>query len=209
MNIVQPLSWKDIQERSRPSSPEGVPWWLYDTQTYTDNTSTTLTYFTATNSDESLTNLASGGVLPADQALFIHNVYIDYFLAAGTAWASVNAAGVVTGHLNDIGMLHMAARGRFLLKIRSKDYGPWPICAFQGLGGVTGGVNGTQAAGVAIEYGHNAQGVGSGRGALGGGIVIPPQTSFSVRLQWPAAVDLTADFRIRVTLHGALYRNIQ
>jgi len=209
MNIVQPLNWKDIQQRVAPQSPEGVPWWLYNTQTYTDNASTKLTFFTATDSNEDLTNLPSGGVLPADQCLFIHNIYIDYFLAAGTAFVTAGAGAAVTGVVDDIGLLHLGGRGRLLLKIRSKDYGPWPISAFQGLGSLNMVINGTQAAGADLQAATNAQGVGSGRGALGGAIVIPPQTSFQVSLLWPAAINLTADYRVRVTLHGALYRNIQ
>lgn len=208
MNIVQPLQWADIKKRLDAQSPEGTPWWLYNTQTYTSGTSTILTFFTATDTNEDLTNQPSGGVLPADNVLFLHGIYIDYFLSAGTAWVT-SSAGVVTGALDNIGQLVLSGRGRLILKIRSKDYGPWPISVFQGLGGVTGGASGTYAATTDLSWGHNAQGVGVGRGDLGGAIAIPPQTQFKVQLIWPSAITLTGDHRIRVTLHGALYRNVQ
>lgn len=208
MNIVQPLQWADIKKRLDAQSPEGTPWWLYNTQTYTSGTSTVLTFFTATDTNEDLTNQPSGGVLPADNVLFLHGIYIDYFIAAGNAWVT-SSAGVVTGAANDIGQLHLSGRGRLVLKIRSKDYGPWPISAFQGLGGVSAVINGTYTAPIDLQAAHNAQGVGVGRGDLGGAIAIPPQTQFKVQLLWPAALTLTGDTRVRVTLHGALYRNVQ
>jgi len=208
VNIVQPLQWPDIKKRLDAQSPEGTPWWLYNTQTFTSNSSTQLTFFTATDTNEDLTNIASGGVLPADNVLFLHGIYIDYFIAAGTAWVTTSA-GVVTGAVNDVGMLHLSGRGRLILKIRSKDYGPWPISAFQGLGGVNMFLSGTYAATTNLAAAHNAQGVGVGRGDIGGAIAIPPQTSFKVQLIWPAALTTTGDMRVRVTLHGALYRNVQ
>lgn len=209
MNVVAPKSWQDIANDCKPRSPEGSPWWLYDTQTYTDNSTTSLTFFAATVTDQSLSNLPSGGILPADQALFVHNIYIDYINnVSGNHYVSTGAA-VQVGALNDIGRLHINGRGRLLLKIRSKDYGPFPMTAFQGLGGVDGGESGTYTATNIDQWANNALGVGSGRGAFGGSIVIPPQTSFKVTLDWPAAVDLQNDYRIRVTLHGALYRNVQ
>lgn len=204
--VVIPRTWQEVSRDLQPRSPEGIPHWLYDTQTYTDNSSTELTFFAATSTDRSLTNLESGGTLPEPNTLYLHNIFIDYL--SSTAPYVSTAAGGVAGFIDDFGQLHMNGRGRVVLTIADKRYGPWPITAFQGLGAVNGFGWGTFTAEESLQYGHNALGVGSGRGVIGGAIIIPPKVGFSVVITWPAALNLTGDARLRVTLHGALYRKV-
>jgi hypothetical protein len=63
------------------TQPETVPWWLYDTQTVTDNVTTTATFFAATQANRSLSNLLTGGSLPEPQYLTIFGIYADFINA--------------------------------------------------------------------------------------------------------------------------------
>lgn len=203
--VVVPRSWDSISADLQPRSPEGIPHWMYDTQTYTDNSTTELTFFTAAQNLD-LTNLRTPGGLPEPQTLYIHNIFVDY-LGATAPYVST-AAGGVTGFIDDYGQLHVNGRGRLLLTISQKQYGPWPLLAFPGLGAINGFGWGTFTAEESLQYGHNALAVGSGRGVIGGAIIIPPKVDFQVTITWPAALNITGDARVRVTLHGALYRKV-
>lgn len=208
MHTIIPKSWEQIKQDLQPKSPEAIPDWLYDTQTYTDNATTELTFFAASQADRSVSNLQSGGALPADTALYLYNIYVDYYNnAAGTPYvSSTTAATENVGNINDIGLLAVNGRGRLTLTLANKEYGPWPLNAFGGLGAVQGFGWGTVTAEETMQYGHNAL---HNRGWIGGAIVLPPQIGFSVRINWPAAVDLTGDYRVRVVLAGTRYRKVQ
>lgn len=208
MNIpLIPKTWGQIKADLTPKSPECIPFWLYDTQTYTDNSTTELTFFAATSTDRSITNLESGGTLPDPNTLYVYGIFLDYFNnASGTPYvSSTTAATENVGNINDIGLLHMNGRSRLLLTISDKRYGPWPAAAFPGLGAVQGFGWGTTTAEETLQYGFNAL---APRGYIGGAIMIPPKVGFQVTMTWPAAVDLVADYRVRCTLYGALYRKV-
>lgn len=202
--VVTPRSWESISADLQPRSPEGIPHWMYDTQTYTDNATTELTFFASAQTLD-LTNLRTPGGLPEPQTLYIHNIFIDYL--SGTA-GYVSTGAATAGFADDFGQLHVNGRGRLLLTISQKQYGPWPLLAFPGLGGIEGFISGTQAAGTSLQIGRNSLAVGSGRGVVGGAIIIPPKVDFQVVITWPAALNLSGDAKVRCTLHGALYRKV-
>ena len=55
---------------------EVIPHILYDTQTYTDNTTTILPFFTSVPANESISNVNPPATLPNPQAFLIKNIGI-------------------------------------------------------------------------------------------------------------------------------------
>lgn len=207
---IQKLDYNALARAANPPSggvPECVADWLYDTQTYTDNTSTELTFFGAAQSDRSLSNMGSGGQLEDPQFFIVQCIYVDCMNnAAGTPYlTSTTAAAQNVGAVDDVGKLILSGRGRLTLTVSDKRYGPWPLSAFRGTGAALGFGWGTTTAEETVQYAHNALGDG---GFIGGTIIIPPKVGFNIVLTWPAAVDLTADYRIRVTMQGPRYRRV-
>lgn len=183
------------------NQPEAIPWILYDTQTYTDNSTTTLSFFSATNTDKTLSNMESSGQLPDPQYMVIHFVTCD-FLGTPTT-----AAGGVAGVLNDTELLLKGGRGTFTFTMSNKNYGPFPLMACHSLGGATGVGYGTFTAEESIQQ-ANVGIPGSGGFPFMGALVVPPKVGFGVTLNWSAAQDTTADVRIRIGLAGVLYRRV-
>lgn len=204
------LDYDGLVQSANPRSaqvPESVPWWFYDTQTYTDNATTQLTFFAATTGDRSLSNLESGGQIPDPNFFAIHYFNADFMNnGAGTPYeTSTVAASQNVGAIDDIGRLLLSGRARFTLTISDKRYGPWPLSVTGGTGAAQGFGWGTTTAEETVQYGHNAL---TGGAYIGGKIMIPPKVGFSVVIDWPAAVDLTADYRVRLTMYGVYYRRI-
>lgn len=193
------------------AAPESVPWWLYDTQTYTSGATTQLTFFAATQAARDLSNLPTGGALPDPNFFGVHYVYADFMQVAAAYTTTAAAAGSVTNPsaLNDVGLLLLQSRPRFTLIISDKAYGPWPLSVTGGTGAALGfsAIVGPGGANTAqrTDYGYNAL---HGGAYLGGKIIIPPKVGFSLVVDWPAAVTLTGDYRIRVTLYGVYYRRV-
>lgn len=194
------------------AAPESVPWWMYDTQTYTSGATTQLTFFAATQAARDLSNLPTGGSLPDPNFFGVHYVCADFMQnAAGTPYTTTAAIGAAVTNpnaLNDVGMLLLSGRGRFTIVISDKAYGPWPLSATGGTGAALGNVAiaGLTGAGNAqrSDFGYNAVG-----GAyLGGKVIIPPKVGFSLVVDWPAFLTLTGDYRIRFTLYGVYYRRV-
>ena len=57
-----------------------------------------------------------------------------------------------------------------------------------------------------VQYANN--GVFDGGWCVDGAITIPPKVGFDITLNWPAAVDLTADVLIRFWMAGVLHRRV-
>lgn len=198
-----------LRSRANPRSagvPETIPHWLYATQTYTDNSTTQLTFFTDNQANRSLSNLQSGGSLPDPQYLTIFGIYCDIINATADTYVTT-AAGGTSGAINDIGSLVMVALPRFVLRIQSKDYGPWPLSVCHATGGATGFGWGTFTAEESLQYANNGV---MGKGAeINGFITIPPRGDFSVTVDWNAAANITGDYRVRMTLFGLLSRAVK
>lgn len=191
----------------RGDQPESVKHWLYDTATYTDNATVQLTLFTTARGDLSLSNLDSPGSLAEGTFFRVDAIHMDYINnVAGNHYVSTAAANQ-TGALNDCGRLMLNGRGRLTLTLSDKRYGPWPLSAFHGTGAAQGFMAGTAAATNMDQYGF--AGPIDGGGWLGGTIVIPAKASFSIVIDWPAAIDLQNDYRVRCSLEGLVYRPIR
>lgn len=205
------LGYDDLVASANPRSaqvPESIPWWFYDTQTYTSASTTQLTFFAATTASRDLSNLESGGQIPDPNFFAIHYLFADFMSnAAGTPYeTSTTAAAQNVGAIDDVGRLLLSGRGRMTLTISDKRYGPWPLSVTSGTGAAQGFGWGTTTAEETVQYGHNTL---QNNGAyIGGKIMIPPKVGFSIVTDWPAALTLTSDYRIRLTMYGVYYRRI-
>lgn len=205
-------TFQQLQRRSTPQSgnvPEIIPHWAYDTQTYTDNTTTELTFFAAAQANRSLGNLGTGGAFPSPQYMTIYGIHCDIFPTSATAFVSTAASGA-GGALNDMGQLVLLGLPRMTLRIASKDYGPWPLSVFQSTGGPTGfgWGNAADASPELLQYALN--GVPGVAGEINGFITIQPNVDFSVIINWNTACNTAGgDYRIRITLKGLLGREVR
>lgn len=181
--------------------PEAIPWFLYDTQTWTDNSTTNATFFQTVQTDKTLGNMESAGQLPDPQYFIVHYVTCDLLRTPTTA------AGDKVGALDDIDLFLKSGRAMFTFKMSNKDYGPFPLTLCHSTGGATGVGYGTFTAEESIQQANNGI-PGSGGFPFGGSIVIPPKVGFSVRVETAAAVDMTANLSVRMGLAGVLYRRV-
>lgn len=187
---------------SHAGQPEAIPWFLYSTKTFTDNSTTSATFFQDVENDKTLSNMEAAGQLPDPQYMIVHYVTCDLLREPTTA------AGGKTGALDDL-ELFLKATGRAIwtLNMSNKSYGPFPLTMCHATGGATGVGYGTFTAEESIQQANNGI-PGSGGFPFGGALVIPPKVGFSVKVELAAAVDMTADLRVRMGLAGVLYRRV-
>lgn len=201
------LNAQELQQAANPAAanqPEAIPWFLYDTQTYTSGTTTSLTFFQTVQTDKTLGNMESAGQLPDPQYFIIHYVTCD-ILDAPVSTTSTAAAAL--GPVNDIELLLKTGRGIFTFQISNKNYGPFPLTLCQSTGGATGFGTATFTASQSAWYGNNGI-PGSGGFPFLGAIVIPPKVGFSITCQWTSAQTLSGNQSIRLGLAGVLYRRV-
>lgn len=195
------------------NAPESIPWWFYDTQLYTSAATVQQTFFAATQAARDLSNLPTGGSLPDPNFFGIHYLCADFMQnAAGTPYTTTNGIAAAvgnTGALDDVGRLLLSGRARLTLTISDKQYGPWPLSVTGGTGAALGfmAIAGLTGAGNAqrSDFGYNAL---HGGAFIGGKIIIPPKVGFQAVIDWPAAVTLTGNYQVRLTMYGVYYRRI-
>lgn len=201
---IVPKTKAQLLEQSNPASatqPEVIPWVLFDTQTFTSASTTTLSFFQTVQSDKSLGNMEGGGQLPDPQFMELYRVGLDVL------FRPASSAGVATGPLDDIAQLVLSGRGTWTFNISNKNYGPFPLSFLHASGGPTGFLAGTFAATTDVSYANN--GVFDGSYPINGAITIPPKVGFSIVLNWPAALTLAnGNTPLRVWLAGPLYRRV-
>jgi hypothetical protein len=184
---------------------EVVPSMLWDTQTYTDNVTTILPFFTSTPANDSISNVNPPASLPNPNSFLIKTIGI-FFPNTFETLTQGAAAAALAGQFNDI--LLLVNTGLLRLTIGDKPYGPWPMYR---LPIATYPKQQYSAAGAA------AANVITGYGNTDGPmypilppLLIAPTQRFKVTLEWPAgAVDLAANRSIKVVLDGQLSRAIQ
>ena len=204
---IRPKTFQQLNAEAFPQSvgqPECFAHYWYDTQTYLDNATTQLTFFAATQADRSLSNLPTAGQLEDPQFFEIHCIMLDAVADAGFV---TTAAGGVAGAIDDLGLLMVTGRPRVTLNISDKQYGPWPATLMHASGGPVGFGWGTFTAEESLQYGNN--GPPDGGLFIGGSIIIPPKVGFRLTMDWPAAVNLTDDYRLKMTLGGVLHRAVR
>ncbi len=82
---------------------EVIPHKLYDTQTYTDNVTTILPFFTASPANESISNVNPPAILPNPEAFLIKT--IGWFVPNQLETIDSGAPGALPSQFNDIILL--------------------------------------------------------------------------------------------------------
>lgn len=195
LNNPIPQEWTKYVTQS-PIGLEVVPYVLYDTVTYTDNSSTDLLMFNTVRATADLGNLQQPGMLPNPQSFLIQGIrlYGKYTSAVQTT--------VAAQQWNDLILL--VNTGIFRLTIGEKRFGPFPLNYLSA---------GTYVQGPLAGANSNFAGYMQVGGPIFGvfpNLMIAPLQNFYVNLQWPAgAVDLSGNFILSVSFDGQMARAVQ
>jgi hypothetical protein len=191
-----------VEANANPPSggSEEVIWHqIYDSQTFTDNVTTRLTFFQVANADRTLSNMDQGGTLPRPQKFQIYNVCLDIL-----SIIPVTTSATLTGVLNDLALLVIgsAQRPTWTLFISQKSYGPYSLTTLGGTGGPTGFGFSSDGAEI-IQYARNDP---SGGWNYFGRVTIPEQVNFNMVFDWAATADISENKIFRASLFGVLNR---
>lgn len=203
INANIPKEWEKYVTQSGIAL-EVVPSVLYDTLTYTDNSTTELRFFQQTNVALDLSNMRAAGMLVNPESFLIQNISIYYRTNVQTD--DSGAAGAFASQINDIVLL--VNTGIAILKIGNKEYGPWPLWRLPSATFVKGmlAAAGAEAANLAHDYGQ----VDGPLYSLFPNLMISPVQGFELRLRWPSgAVNLTGNVAIQALFDGQLARSVQ
>lgn len=186
---------------------ERLPWQWYHRRTFTDNSTTTLTFFDATGA-ATVTNMQAAGQIPAPMFYEVHHIQV-YFDVPPTIVA-IGASATVVGAVDDMTNL---IDGYAVLTIAQKVYWSSPIHQLPPGAGVVGGIDssGTYTSVDGDQFQHASFGVPDVRNRmhLWGDITIPHNQNFSLVLTWAAAVNTEAgNIEVTCILDGFLYRRI-
>lgn len=196
--------WEQLQALvtpEDPKQPEAVPYVLYDSQTYTSAATTKLDFFTAVNSDPTLSNMEVSGTLPNPQVFEIHRIFIDVL-----SRPSDNAAATPLGQADDLALLFNTARATLTFSMSSKTLGPIPARFCGPSHAIMGAMTGTLTAVAQIQMGWRAL---TGGYPVNGQIVIPPQQKFGFTMNFSAAQTLEGgNTVISIGLLGVLHRKV-
>lgn len=196
LNNPIPQEWTGYVTQSALNL-EVVPSVLYDTVTYVDNTSTSLSFFTTARGNLlDLGNMKQAGMLSNPQSFLIQaiRVFMKYTDVVGTTVASQL--------WNDLILL--TNTGVLKLTIGEKKYGPWPLWMFPSGSSVNG-----MLAGANSNFMGYAQ-LSGPMYSVSPYLMIAPLCNFDVELAWPSgAVDLTGNATLEVMFDGQLARAVQ
>jgi hypothetical protein len=193
-----------VEQAATPPSgnaQEAIWHQLYDSQTFTDNSSVVLTFFQTANADKTLSNQEQGGTLPKPQSLRIYDICLDILSPV-----PVSTSATLTGVLNDLALLIFgsAQRPTWTLSISSKSYGPYSLTVLHGTGGPDGFGFSSDGAEI-IQYAKNA---GSPGWNYFGRVIIPEQVPFFMTINYAATADVTENKIFRASLFGVLQRRV-
>lgn len=189
---------------------EAVRQSLYDITTYASAGQTSLIFFQVpqgqSGKTQADTNMETAGSLPSPKRFLLQS--IEILLFPGAAVSQTGAA--LTEFQNDV--YDVAKSGYLKLFIGSKDYlVEAPLQRFPPktrLGGWAGASDTTTAAASRLTTSLYATFAGRPY-RVDPEITLEPTQNFSVSLNWPTAVGISADARIGVVLDGILFRNAQ
>lgn len=203
LNNPIPQEWTKYLTQS-PIGLEVIPDQLWDTQTYTDNSTTELNFFTSVQANQGLSNMSQPGMLPNPQSFLIECVRLFFRIQVTTDDAG--AAGAFASIYNDIALL--VNTGIFRLNIGEKKYGPWRMWTLPASSYPQGVIAtaGAEAANLVHDYAQ----LGGPLWGLRPNLMISPLQNFTAQLQWPAgAVNLTGNVVCEVLFEGQRARAIQ
>lgn len=203
LNNPIPQEWTQYVTQS-PVALEVIPDQLYSTLTYTDNTTTQLSFFQAVAANQGLSNMTQPGMLPNPQSFLIQAIRIFFRTTINTVDMAASAASLV-GPMNDEVLL--INTGRVVLTIGQKTYGPWRPWMLPAGSGVV-----PQLAAAGGEAANQVAQYGQMMGPLWGmfpNLMIAPLQNFQLDFLWPTAVDLSADMVMEVMFDGQRARAVQ
>lgn len=205
--LVIPHTMDELSAIGTPGAVKGnmeaLEFELYDTQPYVSAATTQLTFFTAADvANGMVTNMRAAGQLPNPDFFAPRLVTLDIIGAEPGDFARLRDAyrllyGTTAGQ---------APYSQFFYA--GKEYAHFSLASIGAAGGPTGFTTRN-----ATEFGNNGI-PGKGR-SLGVGpdgdpsIFILPLQAFRWILNWPAAVVLTANVSLRLSMHGTYYRQIR
>lgn len=204
MKIMQ--DWRRFFATVDPTQHESIGASLWDRQTYVDNTTLTLLYYTAVRTALRDGNIQIAGQLPAGIHFLVQAVKVVPIVRPRIDLAPA-APGSNTGIADDLSLLFND--GVLSIQILQKVYGQYPL--FQLLPG-TGVVANSVGTGLnaAANFAQTATwGNPDNRAVytLAQPIAIPPVTNFQVRLDWAAVVNTqVGNIDLEVVLDGMLIR---
>jgi hypothetical protein len=205
LNNPIPQEWTSYVTQS-PVGLEIVPAHLYDTLTYTDNTTTELRFFQQTNVALDISNLKQAGMLPNPQSFLIQS--IRFFVRNQLQTIDTGAAAPTNFASNFNDVILLTNTGIAQLNIGTKQYGPWPLWSLP---------SGAMVTGVLAQAGAEAANLTQLYGQLQGpmyplfpNLMIAPLQNFELLLRWPSgAVDLSGNQVIEMVMDGQLARAVQ
>lgn len=185
------------------NQPEAISHIMYDSQTFTSASTTTLTFFATQQSDQTLGNLEQAGAFTDPQWFELHNWGLD-ILQDGSAVVGVTETGIV----DDIQKIMLVGRPVFTFIMSNKRYGPYPLSFLHTSGGVQAVIAaGNTAATGNIQFGNNSWPDGGWNWR--GNVIIPPKVGFKVQIDWSAAQTLAAGNPVlRLWNAGVLHRRV-
>lgn len=204
---IKPIDYSVLKSDSAPSSskePEAFPAAWFDSQTFTSaSTSGNVSFFAATNSDKTLSNMQLAGQFPADEYFKLGEVHVDLLQRpfVETVPAATNA---LTGQDDDAAQLMRFSRATIQLTYRNKPYGPYPLSMCRPTG---------QGRSAALAVGAAATAASSTFWDAVGLIfekqlTFGPTSNFGVTIFWPGQLTITQTTVVRVTLRGIHYRPV-
>lgn len=207
---IQAKTADQLRNQATPGSsdqPEAQPWVLYHTETYTSGTTTQLTFFDAVQTPDN-GNMDAASVLSSPKYFEWWCLGLDVLLRPSDV---SNAGASAAGATDDIQNLVMSSRPHWTFELADKQLGSFPLSFLHTSGGATGMTSraGTLAADDTHRFEHALNSVPDGGYWIGGAVLIPPQQSFNITVNWPSAVTLeNGDTDLRMWMAGTLYRRV-
>lgn len=197
------------------STYEVITWPLYDRQTYTSGTTTSLTFFQTPNGQGGKTygdtNMDTAGIIASPNFFFMTGLEVKVIPNLTSVKPSTFGAEVAGLYVNDKWLMTYS-KNFVQLVIGAKKYITEPLSKMV----ETNRLDGFAAAADATTAGANLQTLVNFACNIGVPyeivpFLLPPNQPFQLSLNWPAAVTLPsgANPDIEVTINGLLYRPAQ
>lgn len=200
--IRPPATYMELAESSVPpsgTSTQNVPWLFYDTQAVTTAVTQDLQFFTGSNVDKTLSNFVGANAIPSPKTFSWYSCGFDIMVKP--------QIGANLGPILDMWEILENQRATWTFTLSDKKLGPFPVRAAHAMGGVTGFLSGTFAAGTLAAYANN--GTFDGGFVIDNTIEIPAQTDFEFTIHMAAAPTLiTSPVNICAWMYGTLFRKV-
>lgn len=182
------------------SLPEAIPWIYYDCQDFA-TTWTSVSFFAATQSDKTLSNIEQPNTIAGEQYFMIYAITFDFLMGASTQGSSAAAT-----QLDDARIIMETARATLTMTLAQKMVFRIPLAACHAIGGFQAWVAGTPPNSAVLNSVQNM--ASDGAWWCDGALILPPRQSFELTVTGSSSA-LTATRKCRLSLHGVLYRPVR